>query len=121
MDREQLDDKWDDWLDQALAEYGKNEPRPGIEARVLAGLHGRLNCRPWWGRRWGPAWMPAAVATILLFVVMLFITPEKPPAPDLAAASDQELLRGVDRLLNKEVPAALEPALVLTKEMVKKQ
>jgi len=55
-----------------------------------------------------------------LVAVMLFKTPDKPPAPGPATASDQELLLGVDRLLQKRVPAALEPALVLTREMVKK-
>ena len=120
MDRKRLDNKLDDWLDEALADYGKNEPRSGMESRVLAGLNSRLKHRPWWARRWRPLWMPAAVVVAFFCVVMLFITPQKPPAPAVSTGNDQELLRGVDRLLNKEVPSALEPALVLTNEIVKK-
>ncbi len=121
MDRKELDGKLDDWLDLALAEYGKNEPRPGMESRVLGRLHSRLTLCPWWARRWRPVWLSAAVAIVFLCVVMLFITPQKPPAPPASTGNDQELLRGVDRLLNKEVPSALEPAMMLTNEIVKKQ
>jgi hypothetical protein len=121
MDRDQLNDQLDDWLDQALAEYGKVEPPPGIEARVLHGLHGRLKPSPWWGRRLRPIWISSAAAAILFLAVMLFITPGKPPAPDVVTGNDRELLLGVDRLLRRRVPGALEPALVLTKEMIKEQ
>jgi len=120
MDRERSDNKLDDWLDQAMAEYAKVEPEPGIEARVLARLHSRVRTRFWWRRGLRPIWISAAAAAFLLVAVMLFKTPDKPPAPGPATASDQELLLGVDRLLQKRVPAALEPALVLTREMVKK-
>jgi hypothetical protein len=40
---------------------------------------------------------------------------------DFSQGNDHELLLGIDRLLDKEVPSALEPALVLTKEIVKKK
>ncbi len=120
MNRKHLDDKLDNWLDGALAEYGKNEPRPGMESRVLAGLSSRLKCCPWWARRWRPFWMPAAVVAAFFCVVILFLTPQKPPPPAVSTGNDQELLRGVDRLLNQEVPSALAPALVLTNEIVRK-
>ncbi len=121
MDRKQSDKRLDDWLDEALEEYGRSEPRAGIELRILARLHGQSKYSAWRARKWRPVWMPAAVAVALLCVVMLFFTPQKPPAPPVAAGNDQELLRGVNRLLNKEVPSALEPALVLTDEMAKNQ
>jgi len=121
MDREPMDKKLEEWLDQALAEYGRAEPPPGIEARAVANLRGRMQRRSWWARWPRPVWMSAALITIVVFIVVLFIKPEKPSGPDLASGTDQELLLGIDRLLDKEVPAALEPALVLTKEIVKKQ
>lgn len=121
MNRDPLDKKLDDWLDQALGEYGKTEPRPGIEARTVAALRGRLMHHSWWRRWQRTVWVSAATVTIMVFMVVLMVKRGKPPAPDLAKGSDQELLLGVDRLLNKEVPVALEPALVLTNEMVKKQ
>ena len=120
MDHKQSDKKLNDWLDQALAEYGRAEPRPGIEARIVANLRSRGQLQPWWSRRLRPVWLSAVAVTILVFIVVLYIGPERPPAPDLGKGNDQELLLGVDRLLDKEVPSALEPALVLTKEMVKK-
>lgn len=120
MDHEQLNKKLDDWLDQALAEYGRTEPRPGIEARIVANLRSRGQLQPWWGRWLRPVWLSAVAVTILIFIVVLFVKPERPPMPDLVKGNDQELLLGVDRLLDKEVPIALEPALMLTKEMIKK-
>ncbi|MBZ5495270.1 MAG: hypothetical protein LAP85_02620 [Acidobacteriia bacterium] len=120
MDRKPLNENLDEWLDRALADYGRAEPRAGIETRAVENLRGRLQRRPWRARWQLPVWLSAAAVTIVVFIVMLFVKPEKPPAPDPAKGNDQELLLGVDRLLNKEVPSALEPALVLTKEMVKK-
>jgi hypothetical protein len=121
MNREPLDKKLDDWLDQALTEYGRAEPRPGLEARTLAGVRSRLTRRPWW--QWWPhaVWVSTAAVTIVLFMIVILIKRDKPPEPLLTDRKDHELLLGVDRLLNKEVPSALEPALVLTKEMAKNQ
>ncbi len=121
MNREKPDRKLDQWLDRALSDYGAAEPRPGLEARILAELRTRLKSRTSRGFRWQPAWMPAALAVIVIFVVVLFIAPGKPPVPDPSRGNDLELLRGVDRQLNKAVPSALEPALVLTREMTKRQ
>jgi hypothetical protein len=111
----------DDWLDQALAEYGAAEPRPGIEARTVAILRDRMRQRPWWQRWSGAVWVPTAALTFVLLLFVLLVHIDHKSAPDLAQKNDQELLIGVESLLKKEVPAALEPALVLTKEMAKKQ
>ncbi len=43
----------------------------------------------------------------------------KPPMPDFAAGYDQDLLVGVGRMINQNVPAALEPAALITKEITK--
>ena len=120
MNQESLDKKLSEWLDQALVEYGKAEPRPGIEARTMEHLRGRLS-QSAWRRGWQrAAWLSAAAFALVLIMAVLLGRSDKPPAPDRAGKSDQELLIGVERLLNQEVPAALEPALMLTQEMVKK-
>jgi hypothetical protein len=52
-------------------------------------------------------------------MTMLFSERPKPPMPDFAAGYDQDLLVGVGRMLNQNVPAALEPAALITKEIAK--
>ncbi len=41
MVREPWDRKIDEWLDTALSEYGRAEPRAGMEARILEKLRSR--------------------------------------------------------------------------------
>lgn len=120
MNQERQNEKLDKWLDQTLAEYRRVEPRPGIEARVLANLRSRLSQRSWWHSWQRVLWIYAVACLLMLVMVLLTGQREKTVIPDLAKRSDQELLLGIDRLLDKEVPAALEPALVLAQEMVKK-
>ncbi len=119
MEHESLDKRLEQWLDDALKEIGNAEPRPGMEARVVENLRSRVQRRSsWFHQRWG-WWLTAVTATIAFFVLMVFTGREKPLAPTPPRSSDQELLRGVDRLLDQKVPSALEPALVLTQEIVK--
>ncbi len=121
MKPESLDKKLDDWLDRALTEYGRAEPRPGLESRTIRALASRMAHRPWW-RRWPRmAWISAAAATIVLALVVFLPRREKPAPPAVSNGNDRELLLGVDRLLKREVPSALEPALLLTKEITKRQ
>jgi hypothetical protein len=42
MEHDQLDKMLDEWLDRALAECGKVEPRPGFEQRMIARIHSRV-------------------------------------------------------------------------------
>lgn len=121
MKSESSNRKLDDWLDQALAEYGRAEPPPGMETRVNRRLASHLAPSPW--RRLWPRtiWISAAAAAVVLLLALFLVRREPPARPAPALASDQELLLGVDRLLNKEVPSALEPALLLTKEISKRQ
>jgi len=121
MKPEPLDKKLDDWLDQALAEYGRAEPPPGLETRTLKSLTRQVVPQAWWQRWPRTVWVSAAAVTIVLFLAVFLVRRENPVAPVPAMVNDQELLLGVDRLLNKEVPSALEPALLLTKEISKRQ
>lgn len=120
MDREPMDRKLDEWLDRALGAYGRTEPRPGLEDRVVEQLRGRLQRPHWWTGWRQPVWLSACAVTVAVLLVVFLLRPARPPAPEVKKSSDQELLLGVDRLLNQEVPSALAPALVLTKEMVRK-
>jgi hypothetical protein len=119
MALEPWDRKIDEWLDTALSEYGRAEPRAGMEARIVEKLRGRMTRRRWW-TVWRPVvWIPATVALALIVMTVLFSERPKPPMPDFAAGYDQELLLGVGRMINQNVPAALEPAALLTKEITK--
>jgi len=58
-------DRLDQWLDSALNEYGKSQPRAGLEGRVLANLAGmRTDHRA--GRNWWPLAFTTAVAVASL-------------------------------------------------------
>jgi hypothetical protein len=119
MDREPWDRQIDEWLDTALSEYGRAEPRAGLEARIVEKLRSRPSRRARWPF-WRPAvWIPVAVALVLIVMTMLFSERPKPPMPDFAAGYDQDLLVGVGRMINQNVPAALEPAALITKEITK--
>ena len=119
MVREPWDRKIDEWLDTALSEYGGAEPRAGMEARIVEELRSRPYRRSWW-RVWRPTvWIPAAVALLVIVMTMVFREPPQPPKPDFAAGYDQDLLVGVGRMINQNVPAALEPAALITKEITK--
>jgi hypothetical protein len=56
----------DRWLDSALSQFGKAEPRAGLESRVLANLQAERN-RIASGRRW---WWALGAATALAAVVL---------------------------------------------------
>jgi len=121
MNRKPSDMNLDQWLDQALADYVRCEPPPDLETLTVANLRNRPARRTWWLSWHRAALVSAAALAAVLFMVVLLGRREMPVAPDLPGRNDQELLLGVDRMLNKEVPSALEPALVLTKEIVRKK
>jgi hypothetical protein len=62
-------------------------------------------------------WAWASAAVVVVLGIMLFPTRAQPPAPDIAAGHDQDLLLAVERSLNRDVPKALAPALLLTEEL----
>lgn len=55
------------WLERALKQYGAAEPRPGLEARVLARLQAESTVAPIYRRCWLPA------AAVLAAAVALFV------------------------------------------------
>lgn len=71
----------DELLDAALALYGSEEPRPGLEARILA--HVRANERASRGRAW--AWGLAAASAVLLGLAVALLAPRRHPAPVASA------------------------------------
>lgn len=60
-------------------------------------------------------WAPAAAT--LLFCLIFFLIDKNPLVPEIAAGYDQELLLDVERALNRNCPAALEPLDILAGEM----
>ncbi len=121
MDRELLDKRLDEWLDAALDEYGRSEPRPGIELRTWARLKASVARRERWLRRRYAAWIAVAVTLVLVAVAVRIGEREKAPMPDFSAGYDEELLVGVGRMVNQNVPAALAPGILLSQEIVKEK
>jgi hypothetical protein len=70
--------------------------------------------RPAW--KTGLAWA-CAVLAVLVGASLLTEKPRAMNGPDFAAGYDQDLLIEVEEALERELPVALEPALVLTGEM----
>jgi hypothetical protein len=60
-------------------------------------------------------WTSAAAAMALLWVI--FTDDRAQPAPDFVAGHDQELLTMVHNSVHRDGPKALDPALVLVKEL----
>lgn len=68
MESNERDRKLDQWLDEALKQYGAAEPRFGLEQRVLTNIRASEQERPrarWW--RWMPAF--AAIAAVIVIGV----------------------------------------------------
>jgi hypothetical protein len=70
-DREK-DSELDDMLDSLLAGYSAVEPRPGLQARILANLReaeGREVSPGWWNVKW--LWAGAVVAAIIIAAILI--------------------------------------------------
>jgi hypothetical protein len=63
MNREELDENLENWLDRTAAEFGQADARPGFEARIIANLNSRLKERRWRRRCMSIA---AACAAVLI-------------------------------------------------------
>lgn len=68
-------DEFDDLLDSALASYAKQQPRPGLERRVLARIEDSVDRPNWWRSRW--LWAIPALGCLLLIV--LHSSVQQPP------------------------------------------
>lgn len=69
-------DELDRELDAALAKYAAVEPRPGLEARVLANLRAQetqVAGRSWW--RWG---VGAILAAVIIAAIAISLRPSHP-------------------------------------------
>jgi hypothetical protein len=80
-ERERLAEQW---MDEALQRGAKAEPRPGLEARVLARLEEAAPAPlPFWRRAWrrpGRLAFAPAVAALLVVAVLYFVLPRRPLA-----------------------------------------
>ena len=59
------------WLDAGLEELGRAEPRPGLEARILANVQAQAQGREAWWRRWWPGLVAVAVIVVAASLVLL--------------------------------------------------
>lgn len=69
MNDREKDDRIDELLDSALAQYSSAEPRPGLETRILARLREAGASAQLPGRSWRWLWAGAMAA----FAVLLFV------------------------------------------------
>ncbi len=70
-------------------------------------------------RGYGSTWAWVSATVVVLLALTLFVPRGEPVVPDIAAGQDQELLLSIESSLNRQVPAILEPALILTTELEK--
>jgi hypothetical protein len=70
--------------------------------------------QPVW--RIGLSWALATALVLFGFGLFLFRVPAQ-PIPDYAGGYDQDLLIDVEQALHREIPSALEPALLLSEEI----
>ena len=68
-----------------------------------------------------PQWISLAAATVLVILVILVARHAERPPAKVVTISEHDLLINIDRALDKRVPTVLEPALLLTEEMVKNE
>ena len=119
-------EEWEQGVDQNMArvlkEYGTAardaaERDDGFwERQRLAVMTGVGRQQPVFRSRHALAWGAAAV--IILIVIGLRIeVPEALPVPDIAGGYDQDLLADVDRILCAPTSLALEPALLLARDI----
>jgi len=80
---------------------------------VRSRLERRDPAKVTWRRSW--AWASATV--LLVMGLTLLLDRREPLRPDFAAGDDQQLLLDVERALDRDVPASLEPAALLPEEM----
>jgi hypothetical protein len=101
---------------RALAQTAAERPEYFWDRQRLAILD-RLKA-PHVTRRYRAIWIWATAATLVI-VLVLILNPNHSQSivPDFAAGHDQELLVGVERSLNRELPQALQPAVILTQEL----
>ena len=69
-------DKFDDWLDTALAEYSKVEPPVGWQSRVIASMHVSRRRSIW---MWSAAIATAAMLVIAFVAAFQRSLPKEPP------------------------------------------
>ncbi len=79
MESNERDRKLDQWLDEALSEYGAAEPRFGLEQRILKRITAdkQASVRRWNLWRWMPAFAAIAAVGIVAVAVRPVMIPKK--------------------------------------------
>lgn len=87
MDQKDRNDFFDELLDAGLARYAGEEPRPGLERRVLEKALARRR-----GERWGWTWALAA-GTVTLALAGLFIVLSRRPSVRLPSVAQDARIK----------------------------
>lgn len=88
-------DRRDQWLDEALRQYGNVNPRAGLESRVMANL--ALQERSFRSRNWWAGMVSAAMACLLIVAIWLgsprhtHRIEKIPQKPEVATSAVREL------------------------------
>ncbi len=110
-------------LDKALAEYqviarattARSEEFWEKQARSIY-THLRQEAPVPFVRRIAP--LSVALALVVSIGLVLFFRHQRPVAPDFAAEADQQLLLDVEQALQRRAPAPLEPATLISAEIL---
>jgi hypothetical protein len=78
MADEQKDKQLDALLDSVLARYSAEEPRPGLETRIVSNLReaGTRATSSWWRTQW--IWAGAAATGVVAVIVFLLLSSRQP-------------------------------------------
>jgi hypothetical protein len=98
----------DQWLDEALAQYGKSEPRSGLEIRMLARLRAEQTRVATGHRWWRSAGLVAGISAVVALVWFGQIGRKWRSIPTPMVAQHQSL--GIQTESFRE-PPTVEPAL----------
>lgn len=105
MENNERDRKLDQWLDEALSEYGAAEPRFGLEQRVL----NRVRAEQQRSRKWNVwRWMPAFAAIAAVIVVAVAVRPvveKKVPLRQMNSPIDTRLVTDTAKSTESDSPS----------------
>jgi hypothetical protein len=95
---------------------GASERPESFWERQRLAVRARLRpARPSPGLR--TVWTLASATTLLVLALIFVPKHNQPVRADFAAGDDQELLVGIERLLNRDAPQALQPVLIITEQL----
>ena len=110
--------KLDQWLDQALTDYGQAEPRAGLETRILANLAAektRISNRAIW------LWTFASTATALTVVAVIWVwtSTQRVQSPSTNFANNHTIVQPKQPVASAQ--AAVQPKAINRQQTSRQQ